>query len=121
MEVDVKIRYQFPHVFEPGIVCCEERMCFVLVPHSVAIQANLNDERFVSNHQCIRVGGTKSQIALEVSEFRSKRNQCKVWHAKPLILLRYYSPGELDVVIYVQMRETSKVYLLELFQEFLGQ
>ncbi len=55
MEVDVKIRYQFPQVFEPGIVRYEERMCFVLVPHSVAIQANLNDERFVSNHQCIRV------------------------------------------------------------------
>ncbi len=75
---------------------------FVLVLHSVAIQANLNDERFVSNHQCIRVGGTKSPIALETREFRSERNQCKVWHAKPLILLRYYSPGELDVAIHVQ-------------------
>ncbi len=57
MEVDVKIRYQFPQVFEPGIVHCKERMCSVLVPHSVAIQANLNDERFVSNHQCMRGGG----------------------------------------------------------------
>jgi hypothetical protein len=116
-----KKRNQFSHVFEPGIVRCKERMCFVLVPHSVAIQANLNDERFLSNHQCIRVGGTKSPIALEVQEFQSKRNQCKVWHAKPLILLRNYSPGELDVAIHVQVRETSKVYPLELFQKFLGQ
>ena len=116
MEVDVKIGYLFPHVFEPGIVCCKEGMWFVLVPHSVAIQTDLDDERFVSNHQCIRVGGIKSPIALEVREFRGKSNQQKGWHAKPLILLRYYSPGELDVAVHVQVRETLEVYSLELFQ-----
>jgi hypothetical protein len=53
MAVDVKIRYQIPRIFEPGIVHGKESMCFALVPHSVTIQANLNDERFLSNHQCI--------------------------------------------------------------------
>ncbi len=69
MEVDVKKRYQSPHIFELGIARRKERVCFVLVPNSVTVQANLNDKRFVSNHQCIRVGGTESPIALEVQEF----------------------------------------------------
>ncbi len=32
MEADVKIRNQFPHIFEPGIVRRKERMGFVLYP-----------------------------------------------------------------------------------------
>ncbi len=74
MEAEVKKRYQFPHIFEPGIVRCKERMEFVFISHSITVQANLNDERFISNHQCISVGGTESPIALEVQQFQSKGN-----------------------------------------------
>jgi hypothetical protein len=44
MEADVKIRNQFPHIFEPGIVRRKERMGFVFVSHSITVQTNLNDE-----------------------------------------------------------------------------
>ncbi len=100
MEADVKIWSQFPHIFEPGIVRQKERIGFVCVPHSINIQANLNDEWFISNHQHIRGGG--HQIPNCIGGTRvSKQGKlmqslaCQALHITPVLSSRGAQCGNL--------------------------